>query len=468
MADLKRIDRLGKLLGAFVIGGAAHAGACGQSPWEGLDIPGGPITPQQTVFADTVDGGLYFAGFNYLVAGGTQNGAIFSLENGAWDTLGTTNGGFVRSIVRWHDTLFIGGLFTSVDTVPMNGVAYWNGGDWMPYGDFNYGVRRLRIIEDTLYAVGAFDQLDGVPTWPAVKRVGGAWQQVATAPTTAMDLADITKYNGKLIAIGGAGAPLSGRVYAVVNGEWQSYGTGIAGSFSMAESMVVFQGDLYLGGQISVLEGNAGQGVMRWDGTQFHALGSGLQITPGDNSSYCGAWGLVVHDGLLYVVNTCQYAGGLYAPGLATWDGAQWCAMRGEFVNDIDSWLNDIAFLNDTLYAACGPMLDGVNVGYAARAAIADLLDTCAAPVGLAEQLGSIRVRLSPNPANAFVTYELPATSNADIIDLMEMTGRTVASRPCHDPFGQVDVSGLKEGTYLVVFRANGGIVHREPVLVLH
>jgi hypothetical protein len=415
-------------------------------------MPGDPINPSHYICVDANDTTVYWTGINSSTA--TETGAVYRWKSGDWDTLAFTSGSYPTGIVIWHDTVFIAGSFNTVNALPIARIAAWDGSNWSAYGQFDADVRRLKVVDDTLCAIGSFDTVDGQAIMAAVKRAGQAWQPIASSSASFMSLMDIVKYQGQYAAVGTSDLPGPDRVFISDNGTWQVLGAGISGSFSTAAHLEVFQNDLYIGGQISVNDGNAGQGVLRWDGTQFHPLGMGLQISPGNNSSYCGAWELVAHDGLLYVVNTCEYAGGLYAPGLATWDGTQWCALKGFFLEDdsITNWLNDIAFLNDTIYAACGRMLDGVDVGFAARAAIADLLDTCAVPTAVsALELGR-GIAIHPNPASDRIRVAGDFTGSL-LLELFDASGRQVLSFAITSASREVDAAALAPGMYTVVVR---------------
>jgi len=91
------------------------------------------------------------------------------------------------------------------------------------------------------------------------------------------------------------------------------------GGLSLAE----YNGDLYVGGQFSAIKGPTGgwipaQGIARWDGTNWNALGIGL--------SYAGT--PVVN--VMVVYQNKLFAGGMFTIGadtawnIAQWDGTNW------------------------------------------------------------------------------------------------------------------------------------------------
>jgi hypothetical protein len=128
-------------------------------------------------------------------------------------------------------------------------------------------------------------------------------------------------------------------------------------------ALTIYQGDLYLGGEFFLSAGNAGQSVMRWDGTAWHPLGDGIQVY--DNSyAYAGqvtAFGQ--RDGLLLIGGTFYYAGHIPASSIASWDGTNWCSLGGA----LDPRVRTMSFFHDTLYVGCGLTADGVPSNGAAK-----------------------------------------------------------------------------------------------------
>lgn len=93
-------------------------------------------------------------------------------------------------------------------------------------------------------------------------------------------------------------------------------------------------GSLYAGGEFTTAGGTMAKRVTRWDGSQWHPLGSGIS----GGISYSAVHALAVgSDGSLYAGGNFAEAGGVITGPIARWDGAQWhrlghWAIQGGFV----------------------------------------------------------------------------------------------------------------------------------------
>lgn len=362
------------------------AGQC-RSQWVSAGIPF-RILEMGNIHKDTVADALYFCGESSLNNDfDFSDGAVPLYSNGQWDTLGVF-GGRVQTIVRWNDTLVIGGPFSGVDGVPSpRKAAYWSGSEWLPFGEFSEAIYRYKVIDGELYAIGAFDVVDGMGCQGIAKRMNGQWMPVGTFDVIdSPNIQDLVSWNGTLFATGTIPfGPLNPKdvAYLSSGGEWLPLGTGILGGFGAGRSLAVYNNELYVSGSIPIAAGNAGHGIMRWDGQQFHAVGTGFQGLDGTYSYLVGAIELEVHDNMLWASGTFSYAGNVPCPGIAYWDGVRWCGLP----LGPEPEINTIEFFHDTLFASCHANLNGVPVNCAVRFTGANYSDTCSFAVGLPENI---------------------------------------------------------------------------------
>lgn len=361
---------------------ACAAPVAAQNYWSSAELPGTAQTFRQ-VWADG-DSAIYYAG---IAINGFGQNALMRYADGQWEALDSLNGP-INSVVKHRDTLFVGGAFDYAPGTTSHAVEFYDGVSWKPYGEFeNAGVvRMLKVLEDTLYAVGSFTSIDGVVCEGVAKRVGGAWMPVGSFPNDDQVLVDIVNYRDTLVVIGYVTFN-SGRgiAYLDQDGYWKLLGPGILGSLSGAHTLAVYQNKLYVGGQISLVAGNPGQEIMRWNGSGFEGLGQGLQFSENNTTSFCDVRAMVEHDDLLFVGGGCNYAGGLPSHGVAVWDGVRWCSVPGH-PNQSEGVLG-MDFYRDTLFITSGHLVDGDTVNLAAKFVGGSYIDSCGAPVHIGEYI---------------------------------------------------------------------------------
>jgi hypothetical protein len=212
--------------------------------------------------------------------------------------------------------------------------------------------------------------------------------------------------------------------------------------------VATYGNDLYVGGQIYTGAGNAGQNIIRWDGTQFNEVGGSLWWAYGSQSTatvFC----LVVHDSLLYVGGGFYYAGTMPVEGLVAWDGNKWCRVPGQIMTDADGIYGGMGFIGDTLFITTDDdTLEGQFINNAARTIGAVQFDTCSAPMAIPE-IGAVKFTLYPNPASALLTITA-APANAALVLLTDPLGRVVLQQVVRGTTS-LNVQALAPGPYLAV-----------------
>jgi trimeric autotransporter adhesin len=108
-------------------------------------------------------------------------------------------------------------------------------------------------------------------------------------------------------------------------------------------SSVVDGNNLYLAGDFLYAGGLIVNHVVKWDGTHWSALGTGMN----DRVN-----AIAIHNGFLYAGGWFTTAGGVPANHIARWDGNQWSAL-GDGITGADWWttVNAIAFIGNDVYA---------------------------------------------------------------------------------------------------------------------
>jgi WD40 repeat protein len=131
--------------------------------------------------------------------------------------------------------------------------------------------------------------------------------------------------------------------------EYWAAGFNLPGLNDTVQALVVGpDGALYAGGMFTTAGGVVANRIARWDGTQWHSLGSGMT-----GGYYAGVKALVFgHDGSLYVGGEFSTAGGVTANNIARWDGAQWHPLGSGMSGGYNPYVSALAVgLDGSLYA---------------------------------------------------------------------------------------------------------------------
>lgn len=205
---------------------------------------------------------------------------------------------------------------------------------WVQVGQgANGNVNDLIVYNNTLVAGGLFNNIgNGLAKWS-----GNSWSAFGQGVDSAGFVYCLDTMNGNLYA-GGDFSMMDGvpaNNIAIWNGSsWSALGGGTNGAVTC---MVFFAGELYIGGQFTMAGSVTANNVAKWDGTNWSALGSGLMISV---YSY-------VHT--LCVYNNELYAGGYFSSpinNIAKWDGTSWLAL-GSGVNNM---VASLKVYNNELY----------------------------------------------------------------------------------------------------------------------
>ena len=340
-------------------------------------------------YHDPVEDAFYICGRTNALPGLPSSefrNAILRHRFGVWDTLGLFNND-VYCAIKYGDTLVVGGGFTGINHEPSSKLVAWLDDEWASFGELDWNTPvRLNLIGGQLFLVGGFAEIDGQPCNGVVKRSGGNWIPVGNMPPPTgggtHQVFDIIEYNGQLVVTGNINTAVGNDVFILEGEDWVPLGGGLNGWNSYGKRLAVYQGDLYLAGGLSVAAGDIGQCIIRWDASQWHPLGSGLQAQLGNNGPFGGADDMLVHNDELFVCGGFSYAGGIPARGVARWNGEQWCSVGGNPSNTVFC----MGFFRDTLYINNPGTFDGQDYNYVAKFVAPEYENNCGLWVGVEEQ----------------------------------------------------------------------------------
>jgi hypothetical protein len=437
---------LALMVACYGIGRSTPASA---QNWADAGLPG-EFLDWGDYYLDTVTNSLYATGINRLYVGGPAG--VYVRNGVQWDTLGLFWSA-PQKVIRYNDTILVAGNFyAEFGGEPLANMAFLDSTGWHSYGTFNGSVRQMRLLDGELYVVGGFSQVDGQPSAGIAKRVGAQWVPVPglVPVSNPPALFDVIKYQGDLVVCGNMSLQgITGLdVYVLQNGEWSALGGGLSGIASGGWGMTIYNDELILGGNFYLSAGNAGQSIMRWNGSVWQPLG--VAVTDDDNSYSTAAQihALAVRDGKLFVGGGFFYAGGVPARGISTWDGDQWCGLGSDLQK-----VHDIEFFNDTMWVMCNNnWVDGVYYSGGVYYLHETYDDTCSVPLGTG-------VELLPPASQATlaqredVAYILGLPDGTHPYAIWDAAGRVMVSGTVTSHSGRstpVYLDALAGGIYLV------------------
>ena len=272
-------------------------------------------------------------------------------EGSAWSALRVGLGFFdgpnlyIRALAVDRDgNVYAGGSFISVDWIPVNNVAKWNGTTWSALGTGVDNEVDSLVVDGSgnLYVGGYLTHASGVPVNYIAKWDGSVWSDLGSG-------ADVVQGGGEYPGVSALAVDGSGSLYAGGNfihaggiaathvakwngNVWSALGTGI--NDTVYAITMDSSGNLYVGGLFVSVGKVAAYGVAKWDGQAWSALGAGMH-----NGIYQAVVYALATDsaGNLYAGGAFSTAGEVGANNLAKWDGSTWSALStglGDYAGD--------------------------------------------------------------------------------------------------------------------------------------
>ena len=271
--------------------------------------------------------------------------AMYNLVTKDWET-DTRLYGDINSAVRYNGDIVFSGSFT-IQNTPIKNIARWNGKEWKEFtSDATQLLNRanLTVWQNRLFAIGRIDEASTTPAL-LYEWNGTQWERLLnsitiTPPLGISDASKLYKIAAdKSLYIYGAmdsikpvgGQTLKCRNIARYDGtSWSSILDTIGFySSNRLQSMCVVGDDLYIGGDIDLVNGIDVKGVARWSAKdrRWNALGSGIPRSPLGRNIHS-----IVFDGLdTYAAGQFDIAGAQFVNNIARYSPAssEWSALSG-------------------------------------------------------------------------------------------------------------------------------------------
>jgi hypothetical protein len=290
---------------------------------------------------DISNGKLYVGG-EFSAIGTVFAKNIAQWDGSAWSALGSGLDRWANDLTVSGTDLYVGGGFTTAGGNAANYIARWNGSAWSTLGSgLNDEVSALAVSGSDLYVGGQFTTAGGNSANYITKWDGSAWSSLGSGLNNdvyALAVSGSSLYVGGKFTI--AGGNSANYIAKWEGSAWSSLGSGLSGDWDYTDvsALAVSGSDLYVGGHFFVAGGSEANGIAKWNGSAWSALGSGL--------SYTNGLSLAVSGSDLYVGGWFPSAGGTAALNIAKWNGSAWSAL-GSGLNDR---VNALAVSGSDLY----------------------------------------------------------------------------------------------------------------------
>ena len=412
----------------------------------------------RSIYGDSITQSIYAGGHFIYISDKLVRG-IARWDSAGWDSLGlgmdvqgnnndSTNWpGLTLAITRFNGSIYTGGTYQNASGVSANGFARWDGLAWHNSGDVP-GIVGFLQDESYLYAFGFFDSISGgVPSSKVARFDGNQWYSMNAPFDPAFGAGACgVFYNGKLF-VGGNFESTSQPGLADIAcwdstaGTWSSVGGGLSGFNTHINCMAVYNGELYVGGYFGISTGEAGDYIMKWNGSTWSQVGGGLDP--------CGqVETMKVYHGALFIGRQSACGSTPQQQTIAKWDGTQWQSVTSapEFSSSGSPvGVLCMTILNDELYIGGGfDTLDGIALNSIAKY---DDVTSVFEPL-----ISENQIQIFPNPVSDNLTVT-SASREKKQLNIYNTVGQVLFTGNFSSQKHSLNVSAFAKGIYFIEVR---------------
>jgi hypothetical protein len=224
--------------GDLVVGGVGGVAVWNGAAWANLDGQASTVFDGSVTLLTAMSNGGFVAGGTFIHIGGATFNQLAQWQTESWRPLGVgmSAGGTVNALAGLPDgSVLVGGNFGLIGGIEAFNIARWDGTNWYALGSgVNGGVNSIAVLADgRVLVAGGFSTAGGVAANRLAVWNGSSWT-----------------------AFGGAGPS--------------------GGGSDVLCTLVMPNGDLFIGGTFTFIDGVSANRIARWDGSVWHALSSGI------------------------------------------------------------------------------------------------------------------------------------------------------------------------------------------------
>lgn len=247
-----------------------------------------------SVWALEWDGQYLYAGGNFAFA---EIRGVARWDGHNWSAIGDGVDGTVYALESVNNNLYIGGFFSVINAPnQIREIARWDGTTWHSLGEGISGggtVYALQWTGTNLYAGGNFYRAGGMEIKGIARWDGFNWSALGQglSTTSGSILVSALAWDGQNLYVGGefqnAGGLAVNNIARWDGANWHSMGSGTGGNnFPAVRSLLWVDPILYAGGHFTTMNGSPALGLAQWNGSTWSSLGTGIQYNLPGNTPY--------------------------------------------------------------------------------------------------------------------------------------------------------------------------------------
>jgi len=415
-----------------------------QNYWQTVFPPDEYRPKVEILYNDTINDVLYAAG-NIMINSKADSIIILRYKNNVWDTLPAIFDATVKDMILFNGELYVAGGFTYIDTLKFCGIAKYTNdnfyfvGEGFCYNNENGGVGKLKIINDTLYAMGYFKgsgekEINNIAKWNGVE-----WQNVYNFPDYgfASVVYDINIFNNEIFVGGNFHSDTLDDFIKYDGQNWVKPKLDVYGSLSAVSFIDIYKDKMFVGGNLCEEQGTY---IAMYDGSKWFTDG----FQPSLGVTLCSK----EYNNELYIGGKFSDFGGMPAQYIVKWDGTQFCKLQGAL--DLGERVLDIEFYHDTLYTCSGNSINYYTGSYYS--------DTCFVWDNIDEKtIQKNSITIYPNPTNSTFNIKLNTKTPLEIeISIFSINGNQIFEKHFYQT-NEIRINNLhlEKGVYFVELKTD-------------